>query len=428
MPIGLLSALLSPAVTFPKGLLSRANREDSSGLAGMGLFASTWQEFRGTNRRGKAMNAVLRYGSGDSLALELLHEPELEVCDAPRGTALADVAAAADRALAEPVDFPPLERAALPGDRVALAIEPGVPRVATILARTVAALVAAEVAPADIHIVRATAEPADVLGEIPEAIRREVVSAVHDPSSRQALSYLAATADARPIYVNRAIHDADLVVSIGALRLDDAPGYHGTNAGVFPTFSDAATIARYRSSKSDEARRRRRLDRQSDEAAWLLGARFTIEVVPGAGDEVLHVLAGDSAAVSRQGRELCEAAWRYPLARPASLVVATIEGDATAQTWDNAGRALASASRALSARRRDRAVHPTGRSAGPGAAEARWGGGSPRGGARHRSRASGRRAGGPPACRRAGPGEHLPGQPAGGRACRRAGARAAGGR
>ena len=172
---------------------------------------------------------------------------------------------------------------------------------ATILARTVAALVAAEVAPADIHIVRATAEPADVLGEIPEAIRREVVSAVHDPSSRQALSYLAATADARPIYVNRAIHDADLVVSIGVLRLDDAPGYHGTNAGVFPTFSDAATIARYRSSKSDEARRRRRLDRQSDEAAWLLGAQFTIEVVPGAGDEVLHVLAGDSAAVSRQG-------------------------------------------------------------------------------------------------------------------------------
>ncbi len=293
------------------------------------------------------MNAELRFGLSESFSIELPEDAALEVCDAPRGESLADVAAAAEGALAEPLDFPPLARTALPGDRVVLAVEHAVPRVATIVARAVAALIAAGVSPRDIHIVQAAEPQDDLLGEVPGEIRREITSALHDPNSREALSYLAAASDARPIYLNRAIHDADLVVSIGSLRLDDAPGYHGANAGLFPTFSDAATIARYRSSRSDETGPRRRLDRKSDEVTWLLGARFMIQVVPGEGDEVLHVLAGDCAAVISRGRELCEAAWRYSIAKPARLVVATIEGGATSQTWENVGRALASAGRAL---------------------------------------------------------------------------------
>ena len=196
---------------------------------------------------------------------------------------------------------------------------------------------------------RATAEGEDPLGELPDQVRGEVTAAVHDPLSREALSYLAAATDARPIYIDRAIHDADLVVSIGCLQLDDAPGYHGINAGLYPGFSDAATIARYASSKSDEAPRRKRLARLADEASWQLGARFMIEVVPGAAGELLHVLAGDGAAVERRGRELCEAAWRFEVPAPAGLVVATIAGGSATQTWENVGRALAAASRVRAA-------------------------------------------------------------------------------
>jgi hypothetical protein len=67
--------------------------------------------------------------------------------------------------------------------------------------------------------------------------------------------------------------------------------------------------------------------------------------VPGQGEEVLHVLAGESGAVSRRGRELYRSAWRSTAPRPASLVVAAIEGGPSCQTWDAVGNALAAASR-----------------------------------------------------------------------------------
>jgi nickel-dependent lactate racemase len=168
---------------------------------------------------------------------------------------------------------------------------------------------------------------------------------VHDPADRDRLSYLAASTDAKPIYINRAIHDADLVVTIGCLRLSESLGYHGISSSVFPAFSDAANVERYRSRKSSGAAQRERLCKDASEVTWLLGMRFTIQVVPGAGGEILHVLAGDIDAVFREGSRLCDAAWSYQVPRRAELVVATIEGPAVEQTWENVARALAAAAR-----------------------------------------------------------------------------------
>ena len=79
--------------------------------------------------------------------------------------------------------------------------------------------------------------------------------------------------------------------------------------------------------------------------AWLLGVNFSVQVVPSAGDGILHVLAGQSDAVRRQCRELYRAAWYRPIAHRAGLVVAAIEGTQRQQTWENLGRVLESASR-----------------------------------------------------------------------------------
>ena len=73
--------------------------------------------------------------------------------------------------------------------------------------------------------------------------------------------------------------------------------------------------------------------------AWLLGARFTVQVVPGRGVEVLHVLAGDLAAVSERGEQLYDQAWRFDDLKPASLVVVAVvrlEADpaAVAEAWN----------------------------------------------------------------------------------------------
>jgi nickel-dependent lactate racemase len=297
---------------------------------------------------------VIRYGSDSTLDLDLHDEAQVRVCAAPRGTPLADVAEATRAALAAPLGFPPLAQAAVPGDKAVLALEPGVPQAATLVAQSIAALLAAGLQPANITVLTlagsgqvAVETTSDPLAELPAHIRATVVHKQHDPRERDALSYLAATEDANPIYINRAIHDADLVVSIGTLRLPDSLGYHGIHSGLFPTFSDASTLARFRSPKAVELEEQEILRKQADEVGWLLGTRFTIQVVPGANSDLLSVLAGDLEAVLAAGSRVCDEAWRFEVPYRAGLVIAALGGDASQQTWDNVGRALAAAARVL---------------------------------------------------------------------------------
>lgn len=298
------------------------------------------------------MSSLLRYGTDATLRLDIPPNALIASCEAPRGEAIADIQAATREALAVPLDFPPLTRAAVPGDHVALALEHGVPQQAPIVAVVVESLLAAGVSPAAITIVCALADDgllyADPRDLLPAELQDVVALELHDPTHRDRLSYLAASQEAKPIYVNRTIHEADLVIPIGCLRLDNSLGYHGISGGLFPAFSDQKTLERYRSPNSESsAVQRKRLRKEADDTSWLLGVSFTVQVVPGAGDHVLHVLAGAPQSVVRKGQQLCEAAWSYTVPSRASLVVASIEGDSSQQTWENVGRALSSASRAM---------------------------------------------------------------------------------
>ena len=82
------------------------------------------------------------------------------------------------------------------------------------------------------------------------------------------------------------------------------PAISASTAAVFPAFSDAKTIQRFRGFGSLNGRgdRKRELIAEVDHVAWLLGVNFTIQVVPAAGDGVLHVLAGQSESVRQRGR------------------------------------------------------------------------------------------------------------------------------
>jgi len=82
--------------------------------------------------------------------------------------------------------------------------------------------------------------------------------------------------------------------------------------------------------------------------AWLLGVMLTIQIVPAAGDRVLHVIAGNAESVERRAIDLSKLAWDFEVPRRAELVVAAIEGGEDQQTWENVGRAVAAAARAVS--------------------------------------------------------------------------------
>jgi nickel-dependent lactate racemase len=115
---------------------------------------------------------------------------------------------------------------------------------------------------------------------------------------------------------------------------------------VFPAFADHEAQRRFRapSCALSSVQLQRRRD-EAREALWLLGSRFTLQVIPGRGDEILHILAGDIDAVTARGRQLAGAAWNCVVPKRADLVVAVIDGGSQQQTWENVGRSLAAALR-----------------------------------------------------------------------------------
>jgi nickel-dependent lactate racemase len=290
--------------------------------------------------------AVLRYGTDSSVCLEFAAGVRPTECGIPRGRPLDDPAAAVTDALRNPLDYPPLARSTTPGDRVVLALDRCVPRATEVAAAVIRALVAAGVDPDGISVLRSRADVEADTGDpsrlLPPPVADRITLLKHDPADRSALAYLAATKAGEPILLNRAIHEADLVLPIGCLRSEAAAGYFGIHSAIFPTFADQKAAQRFcwPGLLAADGSCDRRLRDEVDEVAWLLGINFTIQLIPAGGFSVLHVLAGQSEAVRRRSRQLYQAAWSCPVPRQASLVVAAIEGDASQQTWQEFGRAL----------------------------------------------------------------------------------------
>jgi nickel-dependent lactate racemase len=293
--------------------------------------------------------AVLRYGIDSSVCLEFAEGVTPAQCGTPRGRPLDDLAAAVADVLDDPLDYPSLARSTTPGDRVVLVLDRGLPRGAEVAAAVVRALVAARVDPDGISVLRTRADVDAGRGDptrlLPEPVAARITLLVHDPTDRQRLAYLAASSSGDPILLNRAVQEADLVLPIGCLHAEAAAGYYGIHTAIFPTFSDRRTAQRFccPGSLEPDGSQKRRLVEEVEEVAWLLGINFTIQLIPAAGNQVLHVVAGQSEAVRCRGRQLYQAAWRWPVAGPASLVVAAIEGDPSHQTWQDFGRALGTA-------------------------------------------------------------------------------------
>ena len=290
----------------------------------------------------------LRYGDGLELRIDLPEEAVVADFSGPRGRPLDDPAAAVAAALSDPWDYPALQRAVTPGDRVTLAIDRGVPRLDAVVAGTVHTLLGGNVSPEDITLLLAPQGDGGGERHATAALLPEVAAAVrvieHDPQDSRELSYLAASKENRPIYVHRQLFDADLVIPIGCLRPRHTLARLGVHGGLFPTFSDTKTRERFQT--ADSARvsvQRKRRREEAEEAAWLLGIQIVLQLVPGHGDSLLHALAGNPAAVAKRGRRLCEAAWLCRMPRRAGLVVATIGGGREAQTWENFARALSAA-------------------------------------------------------------------------------------
>jgi nickel-dependent lactate racemase len=294
------------------------------------------------------MSPVLRYGAEASLDFDFSEGELLAECGVPAGP-ICDPRAATSRALTEPLSYPPLAQSVLSSDQVVVALENGVPQAAAVVAAVVNALIQAGVSPDGITVLRTGDDAQAGVGDpsplLPDEVSQGIKLLAHDPTARQSLAYLAATERGDPVLLNRALTDADVVLPVGSVPGRLAGRYRGVPSLVYPSFSDQSTQLRFRGieSRASQGEQRKQLAQEVRQVAWLLGVTFAVQVVPGPGDRLLHVLAGEIAAVRRQGRQLYEAAWQCSVPHRARLVVAAIEGGSTQQTWHNVGRAVAAA-------------------------------------------------------------------------------------
>lgn len=258
----------------------------------------------------------------------------------------ADVAAATTAALQSPVGFPPISQAMVPGDQIAIALGEGIRQPAEVVRGAVAALELAGASRDSVIVVAGTTHEArDLREELDDLVAGGCLVVGHEAADDQALCFLAAV-DEAPLMICRQLFEADVVIPVGCGRSPTARDARGTYEAVFPRYSDVLTQRRFAQADaldSPIAASTRR--RETDQAGWLLGAALVIQVVPGRGGGVAEVVAGAPDEVEQRVAKICDAEWTVNVDEPASLVVATLAGDATEQTWQNVARALHAAGR-----------------------------------------------------------------------------------
>ncbi len=292
------------------------------------------------------MATTLHYGRGGEVTLDLPPGTLVAECVAPRGDVSGSPMLDARQALDQPAGFPPLSQSVVPGDKVVVALEAAVPDYDAVVAAVVQSVIQGGALPADITVLRTLddehAEAPDPRALLAPEIRKDVKLQTHDPEHREQLSFLTSTPKGRPIYLNRLLCDADLVVLVGCMRPEHAVIYHGARGALYPTFSDAATQRRFRhpgliNGDADLIDRARGEVRR---VGWLAGTQFTVQVVPGADDTALAIIAGEPEAVERagasvavrRGNKSCLAARAWCL-RPSAEVAISKLGTTSGERW-----------------------------------------------------------------------------------------------
>jgi nickel-dependent lactate racemase len=282
---------------------------------------------------------------------------ELEIADdrlvaRPRSPLplLADPSAAIRAALESPFHFPALHRALTPDDRIAVVVDEQLPNVGRLLVPVLEHIASAGVAPAAVTVVCApSASRQEWVEDLPDDLQ-DVLVEVHDPTDRKRLSYVATTSSERRLYLNRTVADADQVVVLGRRYYDGLLGHAGAEGDLFPALSDEPTrtdLLRHWNFTAPDADPWP-LRQQAQEAGWLLGMPFFVQIVAGAGDSAAEVIAGTSEA-SAEGQRRLDACWRQEVPTAADLVVASVSGDPARHTFADLAAAAACAARVVRA-------------------------------------------------------------------------------
>lgn len=249
-------------------------------------------------------------------------------------------------ALRRPIDFPSVEQAVIPGDRVTVALDRHTPGAATLVAGIWEVLAPRGLDPEQFLVVqpatRMTSELPDPRSELPDDVRSHVQWMLHDPSRREKCVYLATTASGERVYLAREVVDADFLISVGTIAFDPLLGYRGTNSVFYPGLSSADAMLRTHGQGHVELgpEEVRPLREIVDEIGWLLGNPFTVQVIPAASRGVSRVLAGVCEPVFAEGKKVLSEQWIVEVDERPDVVVAAIDHEAGPHAWEQLGAAV----------------------------------------------------------------------------------------
>ena len=242
-------------------------------------------------------------------------------------------------ALKSPIDFPPLNEFVFDGDRIALLLLGDLPQ-PEMCAASVLSAIGSLVARPEIVVVASHRLGVD-WDKFEQAMKTSLpgnltlTCQTHDPTDPNAVAYIAASGPGEPIYINRALFDADIVIPVGAL---DANGW-ADGPPFYPEFSSADTIARFR----DEGSIDELLRQEAKVANQHLGSDLSILIVAGPGGRISNLFCGHVESIRKLAQHESGNNWSLLQQSVGEVVVATIESNPSSQTWEEFFLALQSA-------------------------------------------------------------------------------------
>ncbi|QDT64952.1 lactate racemase domain-containing protein [Calycomorphotria hydatis] len=284
----------------------------------------------------------LNYGQDGCFEIDLPRDEIRLVHYGPRS--VDSVTEATQEALANPIEFPQVELAVIPDDRVVIALDAETPSANTVLDVLLRRLESAGVDIGQLTIVVSRDETTD---EAPALLlsnefKDRVQIACPDPADEDQFRYLASTAGGERIYLADPVIDADVLFTIGVIAFDPLLGYRGTNSVFYPGLSNQETIQKTRGQGHRELSPEdaRPLRDTVDEIGWLLGTQFSLQVIPSDDQQPAMVLAGAADAVFNKGKELLTDAWRISLDRRSDTVVIAVRANEGEDPWQATAQAL----------------------------------------------------------------------------------------
>jgi nickel-dependent lactate racemase len=292
------------------------------------------------------MRTEITYGL-ERLEIEAPPDSLVTIHRQPEAPALSDPATAVADALETPLGFPALRRALTPDDHVAIVVDEQVPQLPRLLPPILDHLIRAEVRPEAVTLLCPASSAQTWVDELPDSFE-EVCVEVHDPSDRKRLAYLATTKRGRRLYINRTAVFADQLVVLTRRGYDPVLGYSGAEGALYPALGDEDALRECweRRSVAAPGASAWPLREEAAEVAWLLGVPFFVQVIEGAGEDVVHILGGPLESRT-EGERLLDARWRVEVDEPVDTVIVGVGGDATQHSFADLARALACAARVV---------------------------------------------------------------------------------